>query len=75
MRHRARRPVAIEDLQPEALRREVLLHACERRRRRTRQQAARSLISVDAGADEIVFAEIAHVDDQPVDDRGGIHEA
>ncbi len=75
MGDRARRPVAIEHLEAEPAGREVALDRGQRVRRRRRQQAARTLVAVDPGTDEVVVAEIAHVDDQPVHHGGGIDEA
>src|SRR5262249_27988152 len=71
----ALRPVAIEYFQAKSVRGQVALDRGERVYRRHGQQAARTLIAVDALPDEIVVAEIAHVDDQAVDDRGGIDES
>jgi hypothetical protein len=75
VRDRARRPVAVEHLEAETLRREIGLYAHQRLRRRPRQQAARGLVAVDARADEIIVAEVAHVDDQPRDHAGGVDKA
>ena len=75
MRDRSLRPVAIEYFEPKPARREIALYRGERVRRRRRQQATRALVAVDLFADEIVAAEVAHVDDEPVDDGGGIDEA
>jgi hypothetical protein len=40
-----------------------------------REQAARVLVAVDPLADEIVVAEVAHVEGEPVHNRGCIDEA
>ena len=78
MRDRPRRPVTIEDLEPKPARREVAFDPGKRNSRLARQEAARRLIAVDPGADEIMGAEIAHLDGEPrhrgcgIDESGGL---
>ncbi len=75
MGDRAHRPVAVEHLEPHAVRREAALDRGERIGGLRGQQATRPLVAVDALADEIVVAEIAHLDDETLDHGGGIDEA
>ena len=75
MRHRALRPVAVEHFQTKSARGEITRNRDERVCRRGRQQAARTLVAVDSRPHEIVIAEIAHVDDEALDHRGGIDES
>src|SRR5712671_1929097 len=74
MRDRPRRPIAVEHLEAEAAPGEIMLHLRERAGRRRGQQAHRPLIAVDAAADEIVLARIAHLDRQPRHLRGRVDE-
>jgi len=75
MRDRALRTVAVEHFQPETARRKIARNRGERVGRRLREQAAWTLVAVDPLADEIVRAELAHVDCKPLDRGGGIYEA
>jgi len=59
----------------EAARREVALDPGQRVRGLRRQQAAWTFVAVDFFTDEIVLAEIAHVENEPVHHRGGIDKA
>lgn len=74
MRDRSCGPVAVERLQAETERREVALHARERGRRFTREQALARLITVDPSSDKILRAKIACVDLQSGDDFRRIDE-
>ncbi len=62
MRHRAFRPVAVEDFQAQSARRQIVRDLGQGLRRLGRQQAEGLFIAVDRATDEIVAAEIAHLD-------------
>ena len=74
MRDRSSGPVALERLQAETERREVALHARERGRRFTREQALARLITVDLSSDKIMCAKITCVDLQSGDNLRRIDE-
>src|SRR5215208_6647748 len=66
--------VAIEHFEAETARGEIALDRSKRACRFPRQQAARVLVSVDPGANEIISAEIAHVDYEAFDNGRSIDE-
>src|SRR3982074_2268744 len=74
MRDRPRRPIAVEHLEAEAAPGEIMLHLRERADGRRGQQADRPLVAVDAAADEIALARIAHLDREPRHLRGRVDE-
>src|SRR4030088_1889212 len=74
MRDRPRRPIAVEHLEAETALGEIMLHLRERAGGLRGQQADRPLIAVDADADEIALARIAHLDRQPQYLRGRVDE-
>src|SRR5262245_26170887 len=75
LRDRALRPVAIEYFEAKPLRRQIALDRGQRVGRRSRQEAARTLVAVDSFTHEVVAAEIAHVDEEPIHHGGGIDGA
>ena len=74
IRYRARRAIAVERLDDEAIGRDVLRDPGKGRGGGLRQQAARRFVAVDRPADEIVRTGIAHLDDQPRHDGRGVDE-
>src|SRR5258707_9975651 len=74
MRDRPRRPIAVEHLEAQAAPGEIMLHLRERADGLRGQQADRPLVAVDAAADEIVLARIAHLDREPRHARGRVDE-
>src|SRR5262249_21966427 len=74
MRDRPGRPVAIEHLEAETTCSNLPLHPGECRRRLPRHETPRLFVAVDPPSDEIIDAEITHVDDKPVDHARGIDE-
>ena len=75
IRHRSRRPVAVEHLDDETARSEIARHIGKRVGGRPRQQTMGRLIAVDRPADEIVRSGIAHLDDEPGHHGRGIDES
>jgi hypothetical protein len=75
MRDRLCRPVAVEDLETKPARCEIAFDRGKCDSRRARQEASRRLIAVDPGADEIVAAEIAHLDHEPGHRSCGVNKS
>src|ERR1700681_1969113 len=74
IRNCARRAIAVEHLDDEAIGRDVLRDPGKGCGGGPRKQAARRFVAVNRPADEIVRTGITHLDDQPRHDGGGIDE-
>jgi len=74
MRDRSLRPVAVENFQPQAVRRQIVLHFDERHRGLPCQETKRGLVAVDTTSDEIMLAEVAHLHMQTGNRRARINE-
>ena len=75
MRHRTRRPVAVEQLQAESFLAQRRFHALQGLGRRFAQETAGSQVAVDANSDEIIGAGIADVFGDIRDQRADVHQA
>src|SRR5581483_5744598 len=74
MRDRPCWPVAVENFEPQSLRRHVAGDLRKRRCRLATQQTTRPFVTVDRPANDVIAAGVAHVDDKARHKSGGVDE-